>query len=308
MVTVFNSPQQRKPFYKASSDPPQRTPMLLGPCDNRSKQFKSHNKLQESSPQTANQLCRRKKASWITRDVSYNFNCLQNCSQTNISLGFNVSQHCCNSPSVDGVSISDHHVTLEALLSCFVSFIQKGLILQQQLDCCIIANDQPNECGVISLPLSITMLCTTYVEISVTNTMTFCIFWFCWVAIDWLGSCWQTEMIWQRNQSSVKDFGRLQSSGERAGWRDLSRQHPADIPATCFKHRWLQGGKMKCANAWKDTLLSILQARGLLSTDCPWPITPQRGNHLNLPFARPKVLSLKTLSEGMSHHSTKHLF
>lgn len=85
-----------------------------------------------------------------------------------------------------------------------------------------------------------------------------------------------------------------------------SRQHPGDIPATCFKQRWLWGGKMKCANAGKDTLLSMLQARGhLLSTGFPWPIMPWRSNHLNLPFARPEVLSLPP--EGMFHHSTEHL-
>jgi len=55
-----------------------------------------------------------------------------------------VNQHCCNIPSVAGAYVSDHHVTLEGLLPCFISFIQKGLFL----GCCIIAKDLPKECKV----------------------------------------------------------------------------------------------------------------------------------------------------------------
>lgn len=58
--------------------------------------------------------------------------------------------------------------------------------MQQQLDCCITANDQ-NTWEIISPQMSTTMLGTTHEKISITNTMTFSIFWFSWiywVAVD----------------------------------------------------------------------------------------------------------------------------
>lgn len=83
---------------------------------------------QYPSPHTTNRLYGRKKASWVTTDVSYEFNCLQNCSQTSISLGFNVS-HAVATFLVDGAHILDPYFTLEALLSCFSSFIQKKWLI-----------------------------------------------------------------------------------------------------------------------------------------------------------------------------------
>lgn len=114
----------------------------------------------------------KNKASWIPGGC--NFDCVQNHWQNSIFLGFKRSQSALlNLASVDEAYILNCHVTL---LPFFISFIWKGLILQQQLDCCIVAKGRPKEHGATSPLLSTARLGTTHVEIFIMNTKIFCIF------------------------------------------------------------------------------------------------------------------------------------